>query len=108
LTINETPDGILWFGTFDGISRFDGKEWLSYTEKDGLFGEVHDIDVDQQGILWVGTSEGLYRFNGKAWKGFTTSDGLGGNNIGEMAIGPDGAIWVATGGGLSRYIPPTP
>ena len=29
-------DSSLWFGTSDGISRFDGKNWTSYAQENGL------------------------------------------------------------------------
>ena len=48
-------DGVLWFGTRGGVSRFDGETWTSYTTADGL---VHDnvsvVEVAPDGR--IGTS----------------------------------------------------
>ncbi len=34
--VTQGPQGYLWAGTLGGISRFDGLEFKSYTEQDGL------------------------------------------------------------------------
>jgi ligand-binding sensor domain-containing protein len=57
-------DGVLWFGTSGyGVSRFDGKDWTTYTPRDGLaFGWVNSIAVAPDGVLWFGTPCGLSRY----------------------------------------------
>jgi ligand-binding sensor domain-containing protein len=56
-------DGVLWFGTRGGVSRFDGETWTSYTTADGL---VHDnvsvVEVAPDGAVWFGTEGGLTRY----------------------------------------------
>ena len=34
----EDRDGNLWFGVDDGVVRYDGLEWVDYTEEDGIYG----------------------------------------------------------------------
>jgi len=36
----------------------------------------------------------------------TTADGLADDQVNDIAIGPDGAVWFGTSGGVSRYLPP--
>jgi len=108
LVLAVSSDGAVWVGTFKGVSRFDGTRWINYTWEDGLVGIVDDIAIDQKDIVWVGTDTGLFRFDGKTWLGFTSRDGLADNQTSGVTVGPDGAIWIATHGGLSRYMPLAP
>ena len=34
--IHSDPDGVLWFGTSRGVSRYDGKGFITFTPADGL------------------------------------------------------------------------
>ncbi|GIW91558.1 MAG: hypothetical protein KatS3mg109_1990 [Pirellulaceae bacterium] len=103
------PDGSLWFGTPDGVSRLtpDGR-WQTYTEEDGLAGnDVRAIAVGPDGSLWFGTPDGVSRLTPDGrWQTYTTDDGLASNWVLAIAVGPDGSLWFGTwGGGVSRYRP---
>ncbi len=69
---------------------------------------VVDMLSDSRGWLWVGTDDGVLAWNGVSWHRFTQEDGLLWNDIndGKMTSGPDGSIWLATSGGLSRILHP--
>ena len=54
--------------------------------------------------LWLG-GDGLARFRGGQWSKLTTADGLADNQVEHVLVTPDGAVWAATAGGLSRYRP---
>jgi len=48
--------GYLWIGTFAGLYRYDGAEFISYTVDDGLAGNcIAALCEDQEGLLWIGT-----------------------------------------------------
>jgi signal transduction histidine kinase/ligand-binding sensor domain-containing protein len=59
--IAQTPEGYLWIGTYNGLARFDGVQFvnfdpfntpeLKHARVDGLF-------VDAQGTLWINTHDG--------------------------------------------------
>jgi signal transduction histidine kinase/ligand-binding sensor domain-containing protein len=57
--IHQDRKGYLWFGTREGLSRFDGYRFTNYGVRDGL-GHiiVNAIAEDRQGRLWVGTNGG--------------------------------------------------
>lgn len=52
----EDSRGHMWFGTDNGIARFDGYEFKSFGAKEGLLSNVVlDIHEDGKGRIWVGT-----------------------------------------------------
>ena len=58
--------GFLWFCTDEGLSRFDGYTFTSYTTTHGLFHPlIKDVLETRTGIYWVGSGHGVYRFNPK-------------------------------------------
>ena len=102
--IYSDPDGVMWFGTESGVSRYDGKEFVNFTTDDGLVGvEVWAIHRDPDGAMWFGTRGGVSRYDGKEFVNFTTEDGLAGNRVNDIHRDPDGVMWFGTDGGVSRY-----
>jgi ligand-binding sensor domain-containing protein len=110
--IHGDADGIMWFATSGGISRYDGRSvtmgdfphFVNFTTKDGLAGNtVSDIHVDPDGIMWFATSNGVSRYDGKEFVNFTTRDGLVSNWVRDIYGDPDGVMWFGVFGGVSRY-----
>ena len=61
-SIAQQPDGIYWFGTNKGLSRFDGKNWHNWNIHNGLAGnDVYAIAIAPNGDIWVGTRGGVTR-----------------------------------------------
>jgi ligand-binding sensor domain-containing protein len=53
--IMEDSSSNLWFGTSDGVSRYDGVNWRTYTTAEGLASNyVRAILEDSGGNLWFG------------------------------------------------------
>jgi len=112
-----SPNGEVWFadrrqpwllryrpdGGEDAWSRlpFD----LDLMTPDSLSGLAVGPNLD----LWLGGSTtqhgGLVRFSSGRWSRLTTADGLADNWVLHVLVAPDGAVWIATYGGLSRYAP---
>ncbi|MFH1140524.1 MAG: hypothetical protein V1724_02385, partial [Chloroflexota bacterium] len=87
----------IWFGTDEGVSRYDGMKWKSFTAAEGLAGnKVKAIWGDGKGAVWIGTSTGLSRYDGASWQTFTRKDGLSGNNVRGIWGDQQGHVWVAT------------
>ena len=56
--------GFLWFATHEGLSRFDGYQFINYTADQGLpQAPVNDILETRDGALWIGTRDGVVQFN---------------------------------------------
>ena len=55
LTVFEDSHGTMWFGTTDGLTRYDGKNFRTFTTEDGLSrNTIGLIFEDRQGMLWFG------------------------------------------------------
>jgi ligand-binding sensor domain-containing protein len=56
----------LWFGTLGGgLSKFDGVDFITYTEEDGLVNNfIRALYLDSNNVLWIGTEGGLNKFDG--------------------------------------------
>lgn len=99
--------GFIWFGTRDGLNRYDGNE-ITVFKSTGKAGSLSDnfircILEDQDKNLWIGTSNGLNKFNPEQNK-FTHYPGSGQNsNIITAIVQNKQGIWVGTyGGGLFK------
>lgn len=97
--------GNIWFGTNDdGVCRYDGKDFVYFTEKDGLAGNaVRKILLDEAGVTWFATNGGVTRYDGKGFTNFTVKDGLTDNDVWSMLKDRNGNIWFGTMKGLCRY-----
>ena len=102
LSLATAPDGTVWVGSSEGLSRFHGGSWNRYTGTG-----VPTLAVVSDGTLWVGTPfGGVLKLNREGWHVYTTRNGLLNNKVSSLAIGPDGSVWVGScdvRGGVSRY-----
>lgn len=105
VSLEVDKQGVVWAGTWGGgLSRFDGKKWVSYTTADGLPGNhVFMLHLDDKGMLWIGTNNGLCQWqDGKFTKPMTTADGLFANNVFAMATTAGGDLWIGSFGGVAH------
>ena len=59
MSIYQDRKGFLWFGTYEGLSRFDGYGFVNYDRRDGLpHVVINHITEDRRGRLWVATNGG--------------------------------------------------
>ncbi|PKI13958.1 ligand-binding sensor domain-containing protein [Colwellia sp. 12G3] len=111
-TIAQDEDGFMWFGSSEGLDRFDGHQTLSFqhdsAKPNSLSSSVISrILIDKQQRLWVATFGGglnLYRENSQDFLHFTTkthSSGLTNDSVNALFEDSEGKIWVATENGLN-------
>jgi len=104
--ILEDKYGNLWFGTEGGgVSKYDGKSFIHYTEKEGLSNNsVFSILEDKEGNLWFGTwGGGVNKYDGKSFIHYTNKQGLG-SLVVSILEDKYGNLWFGTeGGGVSKY-----
>jgi ligand-binding sensor domain-containing protein len=73
-------NNIFWIATWKGATRYDGKRFQTFTEKDGLIDKwVYAIAIDRDNVIWFGTEGGLTRHDPvtRQWTSWTHADGLG-------------------------------
>lgn len=117
VAIAQDHHGFLWFGTEDGLHRFDGYEMAVYQarpgDEAGLQADgVYDLLVDAEGDLWIATYGGgvseLSASSG-AFRHFrhdpANPHSLNNDAAFELALNPDGRIWVVTVDGLDLLDP---
>jgi ligand-binding sensor domain-containing protein len=66
--IVEDRNGFMWFGTLEGLCRYDGTEVKTYKHKTqddrSLPADyIMDLMIDRNGRLWVGTGGGIALYN---------------------------------------------
>ncbi len=99
--------GFLWFGTFSGLNRYDGREIRTYrpepADRTSISGSVvFDMLVDSRNRLWVGTGGGLnrYDYEDDSFETYlhdpsdTTS--IPSDSVFSLAEASDGSIWIGT------------
>lgn len=102
--------GYIYIGTYDGLVRFDGVEFVNFTRTLDAkydFTAVRSIFQDSKENLWVGhNDEGVTCFqkNGELIK-YTTDNGLPHNSVRAICEDLDHNIWFGTASGLCYFTP---
>lgn len=107
--------GYLWFGTQNGLCRYDGKSFLNYEhdpfDKTSLpHNLIQTLYLDPvEPFLWIGTYEGISRFNLETNEFFnfgiySLDDGevLSNEVVTSIVRDGDGNLWAGTLDGLNR------
>jgi signal transduction histidine kinase/ligand-binding sensor domain-containing protein len=109
LSLAAAPNGDVWVGTPDGLSRIRGGRIVTFTSADGLPDDFfRSLLADADGSLWIGTRRGLTHWikpgdtSAASMQTYTEKDGLGNELVGAMARDSNDDLWVATFAGLSR------
>ncbi len=104
--IAQTPDGYLWFGTWEGAVRFNAREFRTFDRRrvpDIRDNGVRILKVDRRGALWLGTSRGgVSRLLDGVWSHFDRHNGLVSDEAMSLLETRDGRIWIGMEeGGIS-------
>ena len=95
----QTPDGYLWFGTFNGLVRFDGNKFTvldPVNTPEFHSAGVVNLHLDRRGCLWVSTYRGLMVRDGTNWCTMGPKEGWTNTIVRSFAERANGDLLLAT------------
>lgn len=103
----QDAQGFMWFGSRDGLNRFDGYSFHIFRNDSDLPNSIgnnmiNSLVVDRSGNLWVGTNKGLYKYNPdkEEFSLISFSKDL---RIGHIVEGSANDLWIVSQGKLINY-----
>jgi ligand-binding sensor domain-containing protein/signal transduction histidine kinase len=111
--------GFLWFGTEDGLNRYDGYNFKTFKPDPDVSSSLSDrwinsIVEDDQGYIWVATNQGGISRYDPGTQQFTrflhdekNPSSLSDNHVNVLYKDKDGRIWAGTYSGLDLFDPET-
>ncbi len=111
--IIQDRDGFMWFGTWDGLNRYDGYTFKiirtdQYNPVTTISSpSIRALYIDNDGNLWVGTETGLNKYSSRT-KQFIhyranpkDKNSLSNDNINCITEDENGNLWIGTIDGLN-------
>jgi ligand-binding sensor domain-containing protein/DNA-binding CsgD family transcriptional regulator len=109
--------GFMWFGTQDGLNRYDGHRFTIFkadkNDPGGLSGSIITVLFeDRQGVIWIGTQGGgvnCFNRNTAQFRHYfhnpEDSGSISNNTIRAIVEDGRGVLWIATADGLNALHP---
>jgi len=113
-SICQDHKGFLWFGTYDGVCRYDGYrfKYFKHALDDSTSlsqNSIRNIFEDRLGILWISTEYGLDTYNRKT-ESFSVfiadpknPNSLSDNRTRRILETKNGDLWICTDNGMTHY-----
>ncbi len=115
MVIFKDSKGYMWFGTRDGLNKYDGLSFDIYRNNTLDLNSISNnfitaIEEDKNGNLWIGTNNGLNCFNRKTGKfsvfknEISQESSISNNSILSILCDSSGNLWVGTENGLNLLV----
>jgi len=103
--VAQSSDGYLWLGTDEGLARFDGYEFVTFTKSNGDLpsNSITALAAAADGGLWIGTSGGLAYRRDRKFRSYTVKDGLPDDAISQITVDRAGRVWIVAGIYLTEF-----
>ncbi|MCB1045420.1 MAG: hypothetical protein KDC35_20930 [Acidobacteria bacterium] len=97
--------GFLWFGTANGLNKYDGYQFQIFTHDpkvpDSISNDwIFALDEDHHGHLWIGTRNGINRLD----RGTQRFERYLESQVTAVLVDHEGTVWAGTSAGLYRKI----
>lgn len=106
LTSTQDEDGFMWFGTKDGLNRFDGYRFKVYRndpKKTNSLGSNFISAIHQfKGATWIGTDKGLFKYQKESDDFIPVNEKINGR-IGAIDNDVEGNLWYVSDLSLYKY-----
>jgi len=116
-SILQDSKGFMWFGTEDGLNKYDGYNFKVYKNNpENLnslsYNYVKAIHEDQSGVLWIGTYGGGFNKFDREMEQFiyyqtdaNNANSLTNNFVNSIYEDRSGMLWIGTENGLNKFDP---
>jgi len=111
IAIAQDSHGFVWFGTRDGLNRYDGEKitvFRNYQDSTGTLSnnDILDIAASSNGDIWIGTYNGLNHYDASlgifnVHQNRANKNSISNNTIWSV-LAEDEYIWAGTASGLNR------
>jgi ligand-binding sensor domain-containing protein/signal transduction histidine kinase len=103
----QDKNGFMWFGTKDGLNRFDGYTFKAFRNEAGNSKSIGNNIIyclyqDRAGQLWVGTDGGIYQYDART-ESFSFFKPGKDAEIRDIKEDTRGNLWFITGITLHQY-----
>ncbi len=106
--------GYMWFGTEDGLNKYDGNNFTVYRHKPNDKESISDSNINsiveqEDGFLWIGTKNGLNYFNPDNEKFIryhhnpNDTSSISHDEINSLQITKDKHLLIGTSNGLNKF-----
>ncbi len=108
ISVAQTADGWLFFGTEEGLVRFNGNSFLLMNKANipGLaVNFISALAGSRDSSLWIGTEgDGVLCYKNGVFFKYTKKNGLADDRIFALCEDSAGGIWIGTSGGGLNYL----
>lgn len=106
MCIEQDNLGFMWFGTGNGLNKYDGYNFSVYTHKRGdetsiISNHVQTLSIDESGNIWVGTNVGICYYNYQEDRFYSSSD-FTNKSTNSLTIS-NGIVYAGTADGIFIY-----
>jgi ligand-binding sensor domain-containing protein len=89
-------EGYMWFGTYDGVSRWDGHQFYNFLARDGLASSsVFCMGSAKDGTIYFGTDKGVSAYRDGRFFFIPELDSLRDDMISALLPAHDGSLYLA-------------
>ena len=115
-SIIQDRQGFMWFGTEDGLNKYDGYNFTVYSnfsldERSLSNNTILCLFEDRDGLLWIGTNDGglnVYDREHDKFRSFKNDveddRSIAGNKVFTIFQDDKGSIWIGTDAGLDKIV----